>query len=321
MRMRTWTLVAAGLVLASVGATATMLPDLQPTAGQQDQQESAAEPQDQQKKKRAGDAGEDGMGRDVQRRLEVLGGRDVQIGVTIRDLEGDRARTMTGAVVSEVREDSPAAKAGFKQGDVIVEFDGEKVRSARHLSRVVGETAAGHPVKAVVARDGTRTELEVTPEASMAFDGNFRFRRLPNRDFEFNGPNFRFDGPAMRELFEEHGRRGPDGPDVMVLPPGRGRLGIGIQDLSPQLAEYFGTKDGVLVTSVDQDSPAAKAGLKAGDVITAIGDTPVGSPSDLTRAVRRAEGTDLSITYTRDKKSATTKATIEPRARTGGQGI
>ena len=163
--------------------------------------------------------------------------------------------------------------------------------------------------------DGRRLDLQVTPEAGMArSDGDFRFR-LPNHDFEFNAPNFRFDGPAMRELFEEHVRREGGEPDVMV-PQGRGRLGIGIQGLSPQLAEYFGTKDGVLVSSVEPDSPAGKAGLKAGDVITAIGDTEVSSPSDLTRAVHRAEdGSDLSITYMRDKKKGTATAKLETRER------
>jgi serine protease Do len=306
--MRTWTLVAAGLFAATAAATAAVLPDTASTIGPQ---------QEEQKRPSANGPGEeDGIVREVQRSVQMFGGRDVQIGVTIRDLEGDQARTKTGAVVSDVREDSPAAKAGIKDGDLIVEFDGERVRSARHLSRVVGETAAGRPVRVVVEREGRRMDLQVTPDAGSALSGgDFRFRRLPGREFEFNGPNFRFDGPEMRELLEEHGHGDAGAPDVMMR-HGRGRLGIGIEDLSPQLAEYFGTKDGVLVTSVEPESPAAKAGLKAGDVITAVGETTVSTPSDLTRAVRRAgEGAELSITYTRDKKSGTAKAKIEARPR------
>ena len=309
--MRTWTLVAAGLVLATVAATASVLPDTGAAAAQQQQQ--------QQKKSTGTERGDEDRGARGVQHVQILGGRDVQIGVTIRDLEGDQARTMSGAEVSDVREDSPAAKAGIKAGDVVVEFDGERVRSARHLSRIVGETAAGRAVTAVVEREGRRVNLQVTPDAAMAMsDGDFFQFRVPDHAFELNGPNFRrFDGSAM--LFDEHGD--VDGPEVMVQPYGRGRLGIGIQDLSPQLAEYFGTKDGVLVTTVHAGSPAAKAGLKAGDVITAVGDTPVSSPSDLTRAVRRAaEGSDLSITYTREKKSAKATATLEKRERVERRG-
>jgi serine protease Do len=308
--MRTWTLVAAGLVAASVGTTAAVLPEGGPAAGQQEQQKKQ---QEQRKKTPAAtdDAGEDRIARDVQRHIQVAGGPDVQIGVRIADLEGDAAQKMSGAVVSNVREDSPAAKAGVAEGDIVIEFDGERVRSARHLSRIVGETPAGRSVKMVVEREGRRVDLQVTPEAGMARgDHEFFFRGMPNPGFEFNAPNFNFDGGPMRG-FREHGLREGD-PDVMVMPRGRGRLGIGIEDLTPQLEEFFGTDNGVLVTTVQPDSPAAKAGLKAGDVITAVGDAPISSPSDLTRAVRgAAEGSDLSITYMRDKKSARATAKLE----------
>ena len=314
--MRIWTLVAAGLVAASVGTTAAVLPDGGPAAGQQEQQKKQHE---QHKKTPAAtdDADEDRIARDVQRHIQVPGGPDVQIGVRIADLEGDAAQNMSGAVVSDVRDDSPAAKAGVAKGDIIIEFDGERVRSARHLSRIVGETPAGRSVKMVVQREGRRVDLQITPEAGLARgDHEFFFRRMPNHPgFEFNAPDFNFDGPPMRG-FREHGLQEGDDSDVLVMPRGRGRLGIGIQDLTPQLEEFFGTDKGVLVTTVQPDSPAAKAGLKAGDVITAVGDAPISSPSDLTRAVRgAAEGSDLSITYMRDKKSATATAKLERRER------
>jgi serine protease Do len=313
--MRTWTLVAAGLVAASVGTTAAALPAGLPAAAQQEQKKQPEQKKEAPATERAEENEEDGIARDVQRHIQVLGGRDVQIGVSIRDLEGDEAQNISGAAVSDVREASPAAKAGVAAGDIVVEFDGERVRSARHLSRLVGETPAGRSVKMVVQREGRRVDLQVTPDADMARgDHEFFFRRMPTPGHQFNGPNFRFDGPSMRG-FGEHGLREGD-PDVMVMPRGRGRLGIGIQDLTPQLGEFFGTEKGVLVTSVEPDSPAAKAGLKAGDVITALGDAAVSSPSDLMRAVRGVEeGSDLSITYMRDKKSAKATAKLERRER------
>jgi serine protease Do len=310
--MRTWTIVAAGLIAASVGVAAAVVP----TAADQSTQGDAKAPPVTEKKE------DDQPRREVRRHVEVFGGQDARIGVGIRDLEVEQARTSTGAVVTSVREDSPAEKAGIKEGDVIVEFDGEKVRSARQLSRLVAETVAGRPVQAVVQRDARRVDLQVTPEAGMAWMGGPGMRH-----FEFGGaPGFKFEGPVIGDLLERDFGDHEGDFDTLTMRPGRARLGVGIQPLTPQLAQYFGTKDGVLVTTVEPESPAAKAGLRAGDVITAIGDTSVGSPADLSRAVRRAdEGAELSIAYTRDKKSATTKATIESgsreRARTGGQPI
>jgi serine protease Do len=311
--MRTWTIVAAGLLAASVGVAAAVVPTAAGQSAQGDVKPPAA----------TGKKEDDEPRREVRRHVEVLGGQDVRIGIGIRDLEDEQARTSTGAVVTGVREDSPAEKAGIKEGDIIVEFDGEKVRSARQLSRLVAETVPGRQVQAVVQRDGRRVDVQVTPEAGMAWLGGPGM----HRQFEFGGaPGFKFEGPVIGDLLEKELGDHDGDLDTLLVRPGRARLGVGIQPLTPQLAEYFGTKDGVLVTTVEPDSPAAKAGLKAGDVITAVGETSVSSPSDLSRAVRRAdEGAELSIAYTRDKKSATTTATIESRSREkvrkGGQPI
>ena len=91
-------------------------------------------------------------------------------------------------------------------------------------------------------------------------------------------------------------------------------LGITVGDLSPQLADYFGTKDGVLVTSVADDSSASKAGLKAGDVITSFNGTGVDTPSELRRRIQRLnDGDELTIAVVRDKKALTLKGKVEPR--------
>ena len=95
---------------------------------------------------------------------------------------------------------------------------------------------------------------------------------------------------------------------------GRGgaRLGVTVSDLQPQLADYFAVKDGVLVTSVTSDSPAAKAGVKAGDVITTLNGATVASPSDLRqRTSRLNDGDELSIGIVRDKKPTTLKGKFE----------
>jgi serine protease Do len=235
--------------------------------------------------------------------LTVLAGRGAEIGVSIAD-------GSNGVVVEEVRPDSPAEKAGLKRSDVIVEFDGERVRSARQFGRLVQETPLGRTVKATISRDGQKKDVQITPTeglgASVLMDGD----------------RFRFDGDRFRERMGDlgglAGRLAPfdfnfefDMPNALS---GR-RLGVTVDELTHQLADYFGAKDGVLVTSVTDGSAAARAGLKAGDVITSINGGRVASREDLVRALRDADNGDVTIGIVRDRKESTLKAKIEPPAR------
>jgi S1-C subfamily serine protease len=156
-----------------------------------------------------------------------------------------------------------------------------------------------------VMRDGRRTELTVTPAEGV-------------------GPDFRFDADRIRDSMKElRGNLDRDlrgySFDVERLDPawrltGRGRLGVTVQDMTPQLAEYFGVKDGVLVSSVTADGPAAKGGIKAGDIITAINGRAVTRSSDITRELRSVEdGKEASIAITRDRKEMALKVIPEAR--------
>ena len=240
----------------------------------------------------------------------VLDGRGAQLGVRVSDVDVKAATV--GVRVDEVNVDSPAEKAGLREGDVVVEYDGERVRSARQFTRLVQETPDGRTVKIAVIRNGQKQSMDATPEAGRAtwdfgFDGD-RIRRelerslrdLP-REFEF-----RYDDRGPRR-FEY---RVPD--RVMPLTP-RGRLGVSVQSLTPELEEYFGaTNGGALVSSVAQDSAAAKAGIKAGDVITSINGDRVSDSGDLMRELEEATG-EVTIGILRDKQELTLTATLTGR--------
>src|SRR5689334_5940085 len=100
----------------------------------------------------------------------VLAGRGAEIGVQVID------RKDGGVVIEEVRPDSPAERAGVKRSDVIVTFDGERVRSVRQFTRLVQETPPGRTVKATLLRDGQQRDVEITPrEGRGALDGSFVF--------------------------------------------------------------------------------------------------------------------------------------------------
>jgi serine protease Do len=228
-----------------------------------------------------------------------------------------------------VNDDSPAAKAGLKAGDVVVGFDGERVRSVRQFTRLVQETPEGRSVKIDVLRDGKKQTLDATPENRTAMgrrDFGVDSERLRDeiergmRGFRFEMPrdfDFRFDDRGPRR-FEY---RFPESVMPFMARP-RGRLGVSVQSLTPELEEYFGAKNGgALVSSVAPDSAAAKAGIKAGDVITSVNGRSVDDSSDLTRELEDTTG-EVTIVVLRDKKEMTLKATIErPRAvtpRAGG---
>ena len=90
---------------------------------------------------------------------------------------------------------------------------------------------------------------------------------------------------------------------------------MSVDELTDQLAQYFGANEGVLVTSVTDGSAASRAGLKAGDVITSINGRAVRSRDDLVRELRDASGDELTIAIVRDKKASEVKAKIEAARR------
>jgi len=249
------------------------------------------------------------------RALSVLTGRGAEIGISVRDVEpADRqapeqrsksgsTAPAAGVVVEDVRPNSPAEKAGLKRSDLITEFDGERVRSARQFARLVQETAPGRTVETTIVRGGERKQLQIVPsDGSRAWRGEDRLR---DRLGELNQYHF------FRNLqpFDFNFDYGPLGTS------GHGRLGITVQELTPQLSTYFGIKDGgVLVSSVVDDSPAARAGLKAGDVITSLNGQAVGSHDDLVRqlgGIREDEAVTIGIM--RDRKEATVTVKLESR--------
>lgn len=233
-------------------------------------------------------------------RVFRFGGWGSQIGVVVENAD-------EGVRIGDVVEGSPAAKAGLREGDIVVEFDGERVRSARQFARLVEESVPGRPVRLAIRRDGQQQTLEVTPEdraLGWGIDGDRIEREIERglrgieprlREFRIDPPGWEWDMPGTR----------------------RGRLGVQVETLSPQLAEYFGAKDGgVLVSGVTSGSPAEKAGLRAGDVITSIDGDRVRDYGDLVRALRGKTG-EITIGILRDKQETTLKATIEqPPTRT-----
>jgi S1-C subfamily serine protease len=219
------------------------------------------------------------------------------LGITVRDVESTDANAAAGGVViTAVSPNSPAASAGLVVGDVVVEFDGERVRSVRQFARLVQESASGRQVRTTVVRDGKRQDLTVTPDASSTAAWMLDRGRIDD---------------LMRQF--------QDGKPKVLL-PGAPRLGATVVNLTPELARHFGaTEGGVLVSSVTVGSAAAQAGLQVADVITSAAGQRVRSQSDLTQSLRNTTG-KVTLEIIRDRKpmAITVSMAAPAKVRLGG---
>jgi membrane-associated protease RseP (regulator of RpoE activity) len=231
------------------------------------------------------------------------------LGVRLEEVTAEKAKELKlageyGVIVRDVEEGRPAAKAGVAKGDVIVEFAGEKVRSATQLRRLVRETPPGRTVTLLVSRAGQTHTLNAKLEA-----GGDRVFQLPVMPPLPSMPQFDIKIPEFDFGWQARGAR----------------LGISGDELTPQLAGYFGVKQGkgVLVREVVVGSAAEKAGLKAGDVIVAVDGKEVATVSKLRRALAgdTEERQKVTLTIVRDKREQTLAVELEPPERMGPRRI
>jgi C-terminal processing protease CtpA/Prc len=200
------------------------------------------------------------------------------LGVESQEITSEKAKQLKlpaerGVFLERIVPDSPAAKAGLKDNDVITEINGQRVEGAAQFRRMIREIPAGRSVQFTVWRDGKAQSMSVTLGKSEDH-GNLWFKTAP-RAFSIQLPNIEMPEVApMPDMdTEAYG----------VLTGSRPRLGIDAEDLSGQFGAYFGAPDGegVLVREVNSGSPAEKAGVKSGDVITSLNGERIRSLGDL----------------------------------------
>jgi len=237
-------------------------------------------------------------------------------------------RDVRGVAVEKVSENSPAAAAGIQAGDVIVKFNGEEVTSARKLTRLIGEVDPDHQARVTILRNGNEQEITATlgkrPMPKFA-EGNFNFPVAPNGSFK-DLPQLK-DMPNLKDM-PDFKSMSPGEPHVFTFPNGEGRsftwragegrsIGVGITPLTKQLASHFGVEGGALVNDVRENSPAAKAGLKAGDIIVEADGKAVRSQFDLIKSINDKKDGSVQITVVRNGKRQTMSVTPEVSKDTG----
>lgn len=224
------------------------------------------------------------------------------LGIGAVEVTSERAKALNlkedrGVEVAHVEEDSPAAKAGVKTGDVVLEYNGEKVEGVDQLIRFVRETPPGRQVTMVVWRSGSTQNLTMTVAARKN-----TIIETPNGPITVPVPPMPPMPPFEIPRFE-----------MSWQSP---LIGIEGESLVPQgqLADFFGVQDGVLVKSVIKNSPAEKAGIRAGDVIVKVDDSKVTSPREITSVLRSNRNkSSFTVTVVRNKKEMPVTVTIADR--------
>ena len=205
----------------------------------------------------------------------LLGGGGSWLGVGVAEVTPEKVKELKlpaerGALLGKIVPDSPAAKAGLKENDVVTELNGQRVEGSEQFRRMIREIPAGRTAQLTVWRDGRQQSVTVTLGKSEAAHRHAMFSPAPG--------TFAFHMPEMPDLSGLEGLR-----NFNFSFSGRARLGIDAEDLKGDLGNYFGAPDGegVLVRNVFENSPAAKAGLKAGDVIISMDGERIRSAGEL----------------------------------------
>jgi membrane-associated protease RseP (regulator of RpoE activity) len=245
------------------------------------------------------------------------------LGVDLRDVTADqlgalKLKEARGAEIVLVDHDAPAGKCGLREHDVVLQMNGHAITGEDQIRKMLRETAPGKTVVLVISRDGQ----QITVSAQMA-----------NRDeVERQAWQQHLLVPEPQELpapVSESESSGFSPASSASSPPPHGSSFIGtvlmspaytgamLEKMSTQLADYFGVPNGagLLVQSVEANSPAALAGMRAGDVVVRANAQTVASTADWAKAIRNSRGHPLTVVVLRDKKEQTLTLTPDSKKR------
>ena len=224
------------------------------------------------------------------------------LGIDSSDITADRVAPLKlkeerGVEVMMVDQDAPAGKAGLKEHDVILEFNGIRVEGVEHLRRLIHEIPPGRTVSLGISRDGQPMTIKA---------------QLADR-----AKAVAMARPAVRPSIVMPDIEVPEMPEININTsmPGYSRAGAVVENLTPQLGDFFGARNGkgVLVRSVEKGTPAEAAGLKAGDIIVRVEKDRIDDRGDWKMALRGYAGSKVTLGVIRDKREQNLTITLPGR--------
>jgi S1-C subfamily serine protease len=227
--------------------------------------------------------------------------------VDVRDVpEGSstNSRTPRGAEILHVDHDAPAGKAGLREHDIVLIMNGQPIESGDFLRRMLHETPPGRPVTLTIVRGGQQQAITAQMSTREDVEREAWEEHVDQETIVDPAPGFT---PGVRHgngFFSAPGRAGRS---LLGSIGSSGYTGVMLETMAPQLAEFFGAqgKSGMLVRSVDANSPAAVAGLHAGDVVVRVNSVGIASSSDWSRVVRDNKGRAIAVVVLRERREQT----------------
>jgi serine protease Do len=242
------------------------------------------------------------------------------LGVDVRDVPVDQVAVLKlkearGAEIILVDHDAPAGKAGLREHDVVLQMNGQAIDGEDQIRKMLHECPPGKTITLIVSRDGQlitmTTQMSTKEEVERhAWAQHLTVPEPQTPPSDVAGSDFSpaANSPAPVE-------RGNSFIGTLLMNPSY--TGAMLEQMSTQLADYFGVSSGagLLVRSVQPDSPAALAGLRAGDVVVQADAKPVVSTADWAKAIKNSHGHSLTIVVMRDKKAQTLTLTPDSKKR------
>lgn len=261
------------------------------------------------------------------------------LGINFRDIGEEQVsalqlREVRGAEVTQVDHDGPACKVGVREHDVILQLNGQTIEGAEQLRRMLHEIPAGRSVTIVFSHEGQQQTVTAQLANREALE-----RQAWDQHIPVPLPEQPTSQTPAASDHADHGQASPSvglgffgahapSASTSVVPHATDRnligtllppayTGAALETLGPQLAEYFGAVDGngLLIRSIEANSPAAIAGLKAGDVVVRVNQVTVLTGADWLRPMHESKGRPVQVTVLREKKEQTLTLTPDAKRR------